>query len=223
MSPPTTTNTAITWTVADTRVATIDANGLATGISVGSTAFTAKAVGGATINGTITVSYGVGSLGQAGGLIFYDQGSVINDWRYLEAAPSTLSSKWPSLVSVADVSGLVTGTAIGTGKENTDLIIAFDLNQLDAASAAKNCAVGNFSDWFLPSRDELLAMATHPSLPIKEPYVSTPIYYLSSSRSPGIGVNTVWALDPSNTTSTTTYVGSTYKGTLGYVRPVRRF
>ena len=37
--------------------------------------------------GSSTKTYTIGETGPAGGLIFYDQGSVINGWRYLEAAP----------------------------------------------------------------------------------------------------------------------------------------
>jgi hypothetical protein len=49
------------------------------------------------------------------------------------------------------------GTAIGTGQSNTDLIIAADHN----SQAAKYCVdytIDGYSDWYLPSYDEMLAM-----------------------------------------------------------------
>jgi hypothetical protein len=49
---------------------------------------------------------------------------------------------------------LGTATAIGTGSENTDLIIDSD-SGTNAASVARAYRGGGFEGWFLPSRDEL--------------------------------------------------------------------
>jgi hypothetical protein len=49
----------------------------------------------------------------------------------------------------------ITATAIGSGKTNTDSIVA---KQGEGQYAAKLCAdlvIGKYSDWFLPSKDEL--------------------------------------------------------------------
>ena len=109
-----------------------------------------------------------GDIGPAGGYIFYDKGSYSDGWRYLEAAPEDY-----------DFSGKVwggyetrlggTGTAIGTGKNNTEKIVAKFGNAEPYANktdyAAKLCADlvvtkdgVRYDDWFLPSRNELNAM-----------------------------------------------------------------
>jgi len=49
------------------------------------------------------------------------------------------------------------GTAIGTGQSNTNLILTADPN----SQAAKYCAdysIGGYSDWYLPSTDEIVAL-----------------------------------------------------------------
>ena len=105
-------------------------------------------------------NYIVGDTGPAGGIIFYDAGSIMNGWRYFEAALTDFSAQWGAAsVNVAD-----TGTAVGTGKQNTQLIINV-LNQLgETGKAAQLCAnltFGEINDWFLPSRDELGLMYTN--------------------------------------------------------------
>jgi hypothetical protein len=52
-----------------------------------------------------------------------------------------------------------TGTAIGTGRANTDLIIAQNGAGTDyAAGVARAYTGGGYADWYLPSKDELLAI-----------------------------------------------------------------
>lgn len=48
-----------------------------------------------------------------------------------------------------------TGTAIGTGLTNTNAIIALYGSEANAAYKAKNYTDGGFTDWYLPSKDEL--------------------------------------------------------------------
>jgi hypothetical protein len=101
-------------------------------------------------------NYNVGDVGPAGGIIFYDKGEVSDGWRYLEAAPSNQSGgiHWYNghYVNVS------TSTGIGTGRSNTDAIIEVQGSGNYAASICKNLTLGGFSDWFLPSRDELNLM-----------------------------------------------------------------
>jgi uncharacterized repeat protein (TIGR02543 family) len=95
-------------------------------------------------------------IGPAGGWVFYDKGYYSDGWRYLEAAPvdQANSSVW----GTEGVSVPGTDTAIGSGKRNTALILAYD----SANKAADRCAlystVNAYDDWFLPSSDELNEM-----------------------------------------------------------------
>jgi len=105
-----------------------------------------------------TVSY-IGGLGPAGGIVFYDKGNNNDGWRFLEAAPadSEFNAQWGAFRH--DVAGTQLG--IGTGRRNTELIVA-RLGQLgETGRAAQLCVslnINGFNDWFLPSRDELNQM-----------------------------------------------------------------
>jgi hypothetical protein len=116
----------------------------------------------------INVIFALGGTGPGGGKIFYysEAGFTMTDnnqvCHYLEAAPDELPTelKWASSgYSSTDISG--TGTAIGTGRKNTALILATDAN----APAAKACTdyrgPNNLTDWFLPSKDELNQLYTN--------------------------------------------------------------
>jgi len=96
-------------------------------------------------------AYKIGDTGPAGGIIFYDKGNDTNGWRYLEAAldfDMTSSHAWGYISNE-----LGTLTVIGSGKENTRLMLAAGL--APAAQACANYRGGGKNDWFLPSKDEL--------------------------------------------------------------------
>jgi hypothetical protein len=100
-------------------------------------------------------SYMIGDTGPAGGLIFYDKGDDIGGWQYLEVAPASTEFKSVWGAHGKTVGG--TGTDIGDGKNNTDLIVAF-MNRDGETGAAQYCNdldYNGFSDWFLPSKAEL--------------------------------------------------------------------
>lgn len=108
-------------------------------------------------------AYALGSPGPAGGTVFYDKGAYSNGWRYMEAAPR--STEWVD--QEFGGYGLEVGidaqnTAIGSGLGNTATIVAaYDAAGGIAGYAAELCddfSYGGYSDWFLPSLNELNAM-----------------------------------------------------------------
>jgi hypothetical protein len=109
-------------------------------------------------------TYAVGDVGPAGGYVFYDKGSVSEGWQYLEAAPASL--EWQNRVwGGYGMSVTGTGFAIGNGKGNTEKIVAaygkaepFEKRTDYAARLCSDLVYAGFSDWFLPSREELNLM-----------------------------------------------------------------
>ena len=101
--------------------------------------------------------YKVGDKGPAGGWVFYDKGKYSDGWRYLESAPVDQSAgvKWGCYST--PIPG-AKGTAIGTGKANTDAIVKNCEELSIAAKIAVSYRGGDKSDWFLPSKDELYLM-----------------------------------------------------------------
>lgn len=99
--------------------------------------------------------YRIGYRGPAGGIIFYDKGRYTDGWRYLEAAPNDLgSAAWGAVGK--DIPG--TETAVGSGRQNTQLIVARLKALGETGKAAQLCAelnINGFADWFLPSKNEL--------------------------------------------------------------------
>ncbi|MBI9102201.1 MAG: chitobiase/beta-hexosaminidase C-terminal domain-containing protein [Spirochaetales bacterium] len=119
--------------------------------------------GGSTYSTTYSFTpevYIVGETGPALGKIFYvDTNNSFPDWDYLEAAPADVNGSWNPWAPDFGSTG-ATGTAIGTGKSNTDKII--DYWEPNASSyAAKICdeyELNGYTDWFMPSKDELNLM-----------------------------------------------------------------
>jgi hypothetical protein len=96
--------------------------------------------------------YKIGDKGPAGGIIFYDKFSRAGGWRYLEAAPQETKQAlaWGRF---ANFDG--TTTAVGGGKNNTELVVQAAKNLLTAARFCGDLEYGGYDDWFLPSKDEL--------------------------------------------------------------------
>ena len=124
--------------------------------------------------------YVLRDTGPAGGYIFYDKGyyskadftivkaagngtvpinPTYDAWRYLEAAPASTEwkNKWGSYETF--IGG--TEKSIGAGKSNTTIIVTWLNSHGETGKAAQLCdalVYGGYSDWFLPSKDELNLM-----------------------------------------------------------------
>jgi hypothetical protein len=99
--------------------------------------------------------YKIGGAGPAGGIVFYDKGGYSDGWRYLEAAPRDADrAAWGLYEKYLE--GM--GGAVGEGKQNTQLILEALAQEGETGKAAQICAgfeLNGFTDWFLPSKDEL--------------------------------------------------------------------
>jgi len=126
------------------------------------------------MNGSVIIKmlpyiYKIGETGPGGGIIFYYNPQGFNFYtsandttgkicHYLEAAPHDIPQQiaW---ASSAFTNTPINGTeyAIGTGKRNTDLILAMDANA-PIVKACNDYSNNGKNDWFLPSIDELVEL-----------------------------------------------------------------
>jgi hypothetical protein len=195
-----------------------------------------NASGSATRTFTLTVSpivYTVGQTGPGGGIIFYYNASpfacgitLSEMCNYLEAhsgVGSNVQRVWTS-GSLRDISTTnSTGTAIGTGRRNTAVVVAAgatDSTTSAVAYADQFISTNGTSDWFLPSKDEMQSLS--------EAYVAnslstlislSPSEHWTSSQSTGLA-NQVWVvLNPR--ISPPVFDGTGWKGAARFIIPIR--
>ena len=159
---------------------------------------------------TVRAALAIGDTGPAGGIVFYiTQGS--GGLHGLEAAPVDQSMGAPWCTDITDLPG--TNTAVGTGAANTAAILAACNDDDNAASLATAYGLGGYSDWFLPSKDELHLMYTVLHLNNMGGFAS--IDYWSSSQDFSV---IAWFQGFSDG-----FQGNDYKGDALGVRAVRAF
>ena len=157
--------------------------------------------------------YTVGQLAE-GGIIAYilepgDPGYDASAQRGLVATTSDIGFvQWGCFgtpISGAD------GTAIGTGNQNTIDIVAGCAEPNRAARLCSDLTTGSFSDWYLPSQDELNKL------------------YLNKSAIGGFADFRYWSSTElsSNNARSINFAngdfGNTAKNSAGFVRPIRSF
>ena len=123
--------------------------------------------------------------GPAGGLIFYvKEGGYSDGWMYLEAAPA--STEWTGK-EWGSYGTLIGGTkeGIGTGQSNTTKIVTWLNSHSETGRAAQLCdalVYGGYSDWFLPSLDELYLMYANLKVYGVGGFVAVAYYWSSSEH-----------------------------------------
>lgn len=95
-------------------------------------------------------TYNIGDVGPGGGTIFYDKGNYDNCWEYLSVKPTDeLDSDFG-----CNTKKIGTDSNIGNGLLNTENIIN-NCTEQTAADLCNDLSYGGFTDWYLPSLDEL--------------------------------------------------------------------
>ena len=188
----------------------------------------------------ISLSYAVGDVGPAGGIIYYvDELDTIPEFDYLELAPESVQVDrvWgcqgdPNPLTFPNAASIGTAdlTGIGEGAEATSMIVAGCDELPNAAYYADSLYLVNegalYDDWYLPTLGELTAIydAIQPItgtwdtlnlFPAPPAYI--PYSYWSSTEWFNTGQAQYWSPMYSN------FTGALAKSQTAKVRPVRAF
>lgn len=164
--------------------------------------------------------YEIGEQGPAGGIIFYNKLDNIGGWNFMECHFSEINIMLPWSIN----SNLQTNlqTQIGTGLSNTQNIVNV-FGQSGSNYAANYCYSFNYngySNWFLPSRDELTLIYKNLMLVGLGGFQNGQKYW-SSSNDEYFGQN-AWCQQMQNN-SVLVNPNSENKTTVHKFRPVRCF
>jgi hypothetical protein len=163
VAPADATNQSVNWSSTAPAVATV-ANGVVTPVTAGTTTIIVATVdGGLTATCTVTVNPALVAVGDSygGGIVAYllvigDTGYDANVQHGLIAA--TADQNGGAAIAWSNITNTLvgtTGTAIGTGQANTTAIVGQGGCTSGAAWLCNDLTEGGYSDWFLPSKDEL--------------------------------------------------------------------
>lgn len=160
-----------------------------------------------------------GYFGPAGGYVGYDKGAISEGWRYMEIHPTTLNYSTAGVGSQwGTMNTFISGTYpdFGKGLENTLAIVNATSNANCAAKLCDNLTLNGYSDWFLPSIQELYQLSTE----LRKAGIS--IHYSAWSSTQ---VNADFARCTSNTLSDpfTIIINENSKAMPEQVLPVRRY
>ena len=159
-----------TYSSSTTSVCTINSStGVVAFVSVGTCTIGASIAADSSYNTatasavSFSVVYAVGDTGPGGGKIFIIPSTTGNSTgKYFEAAPTSWNGgadptvNWCNITNGA-VGVSAQGTTIGSGQGNSTAISSYPCSS-GAAVTARAYRGGGFSDWFLPSEDELKAL-----------------------------------------------------------------
>ena len=160
----------------------------------------------------------LGNTGPGGGIVFYVNDSAATGSRYMEAAtadlaPSAWCSNTTSVIAGVETITVASASVIGSGKTNTDLMVAGGACTSGAANSARayGTATAPAGSWFLPSLAELNQL------------------YVQRTVVGGFGTDTYWS-SSQRVENIAWYQwfdgGGQYdlgKGSTLFVRPVRAF
>lgn len=157
-----------------------------------------------------------------GGILAYilvqgDPGYDPNVLHGIIAAPYDQSTGAPWGCNMTAING-ADGIAIGTGQQNTTDIVNSCTDYGTAASICNDLVLGGFSDWYLPSKNELN------KLYLNKAKIGgfDPARYWSSSE--GLyEIRSAWLQDFSNGSQSSDYMYYSEKKVDNYVRAVRAF
>ena len=156
-----------TYSSSTTSVCTINSStGVVAFVSVGTCTIGASIAADSSYNTatasavSFSVVYAVGDTGPGGGKIFIIPSTTGNSTgKYFEAAPTSWSGGADPTANWCNNTNGAVGTAgtIGSGQGNSTAISLYPCSS-GAAVTARAYRGGGFSDWFLPSEDELKAL-----------------------------------------------------------------